>query len=409
MLSLALAATAVGGETLSSKDAFTERQAKLAAIEPKSTTSADRIFADPFEPLLTQADCDSDRDGDGIPDCAETHTGRYVDITDTGTDPDNPDTDGDGLSDGDEVFGTVDGLDLPALGVNPLRRDVLVEYDWFESDYECGTHSQRPTDAMLQDVARMFADAPVANPDGSTGIHLIQDAGQGGALTGGNRVTGFDAILPGRFDATWREIKDANFAPNRLGYFHYVLLPHRYDGGSNSSGYAEVVGDDAIVSMACHTSQLFWVNTIAHELGHNLGLLHGGFEHCNYKPNYSSVMNYRFQFAGMDTGCEATGDRQSSDFSRGDRLVLDESALDEPLGVCGAPAIDWNKDGQLQSALIADLNAGYEATCGGQQYSVLEDFDDWNNITLLGIRDSTGKLKSVQTEIACAGAPVDAP
>jgi hypothetical protein len=44
-----------------------------------------------------------DMDGDGLPDYVETGTGVYVDETDTGTDPDNPDTDGDGLSDGDEV------------------------------------------------------------------------------------------------------------------------------------------------------------------------------------------------------------------------------------------------------------------------------------------------------------------
>ena len=31
-------------------------------------------------------------------------------------------------------------------------------------------------------------------------------------------------------------------------------------------------------------------NSIVHELGHNLGLQHGGDETCNYKPNYSSVM-----------------------------------------------------------------------------------------------------------------------
>src|SRR5262249_18161151 len=32
-----------------------------------------------------------------------------------------------------------------------------------------------------------------------------------------------------------------------------------------------------------------------HELGHNLGLHHGGDEDLNYKPNYISVMNYFFQ------------------------------------------------------------------------------------------------------------------
>ena len=39
--------------------------------------------------------------------------------------------------------------------------------------------------------------------------------------------------------------------------------------------------------------------TFMHELGHNLGLRHGGTDESNYKPNYLSVMNYAFQFYGL--------------------------------------------------------------------------------------------------------------
>ena len=44
-----------------------------------------------------------DDDGDGLANVVETDTGVYVDRYDTGTDPDVPDTDDDGLSDGEEV------------------------------------------------------------------------------------------------------------------------------------------------------------------------------------------------------------------------------------------------------------------------------------------------------------------
>lgn len=54
-----------------------------------------------------------DRDGDGILDDYETQTGTFVSTSDTGTDPDNPDTDGDGFKDGIEV----------ANGTNPLVPD----------------------------------------------------------------------------------------------------------------------------------------------------------------------------------------------------------------------------------------------------------------------------------------------
>mgnify|MGYP001769098295 CR=1 FL=1 len=35
--------------------------------------------------------------------------------------------------------------------------------------------------------------------------------------------------------------------------------------------------------------------TLMHELGHTLGLRHGGNVETNDKPNYLSVMNYSFQ------------------------------------------------------------------------------------------------------------------
>ncbi len=52
-----------------------------------------------------------DIDGDGISDLYESNTGTYVSPTDTGTDPNNSDSDRDGLSDGDEV----------GLGTDPNR------------------------------------------------------------------------------------------------------------------------------------------------------------------------------------------------------------------------------------------------------------------------------------------------
>ena len=45
-----------------------------------------------------------DTDGDGLPDAVETNTGIYLSSLDTGTDPNNADSGGDGLSDGVEVL-----------------------------------------------------------------------------------------------------------------------------------------------------------------------------------------------------------------------------------------------------------------------------------------------------------------
>ena len=53
-----------------------------------------------YAPPLTPADSD----GDGLDDSVETNTGIYVSPNDTGTDPNNPDTDGDGVGDNADVF-----------------------------------------------------------------------------------------------------------------------------------------------------------------------------------------------------------------------------------------------------------------------------------------------------------------
>jgi len=386
---------------------FLDRQLRLASLGDRGSFSKqlqDGVFSGGFEHV--PLDCSADRDADGVPDCAESASGVFVDIADTGTDPDNADTDGDGLSDGDEVFGSAGGLDLPALGVHPLRRDLLIEYDWFDDARDCGEHGHAPSADVLARVAAVFAASPVVNPDGSTGIHLIQDAGQGGALIGGNRVDGHDSVLPGGLDDTHALIKQENFAAERQGYFHRVLLAHRYGGGSTSSGYAELVGDDVIISLACQNSDDLVARTIMHELGHNLGLHHGGFEACNGKPNYNSLLNYRYQFSGLDDLCEGSGRELSSEgYSDGSRPSLDEAALDEFAGVCGGTVLDWNRDGLTELAISHDLNPGFEGTCDGSALGTLADFDDWANITLLGILDASGQLKGIQQQVACEVAP----
>lgn len=69
-----------------------------------------------------------DRDGDGLGDDVETNTGVFQALGDTGTNPDNPDTDGDGLPDGREVN---------TLGSNPLLRDS--DEDGFDDGFEVST------------------------------------------------------------------------------------------------------------------------------------------------------------------------------------------------------------------------------------------------------------------------------
>ena len=64
----------------------------------------------------------ADTDGDGLRDGVENNGDNYVDSDQTGTDPLDPDSDGDGLSDGVEVPGAHVGIDDP--GTNPNLADT---------------------------------------------------------------------------------------------------------------------------------------------------------------------------------------------------------------------------------------------------------------------------------------------
>ncbi len=351
------------------------------------TASADaqQIFRDGFETPCSELDLDNDR----LSGCQE------VALL---TDPTDQDTDDDGLRDGDEVWGTVDGLNLPGMGVDPRRKDLLIEYDWQNDNVEPGTcsfHTHKPDVESVDELKAVFAAAPVLNPDGSTGINLIQDYGQGGAFTGGNFIDVANATIQGAVDEPdfQNNYKPANFAQNRQGYFHYAIHTHAYTAIPGSLGQAELYGDDIIVSTGCTWNQGVIRRITMHELGHNLGLHHGGDSPCNRKPNYNSVMNYKW-LDGIDTDC----DKESDDvvnYSIGVRAVLDENHLDETIGICGGKAIDWNGDGVLKTDLAKDINAYGNSIqqvneCGGILTS-LTDHDDWAAITLLGLPPGSGE------------------
>ncbi|MEQ9400562.1 MAG: putative Ig domain-containing protein, partial [Longimicrobiales bacterium] len=330
-----------------------------------------------------------DTDGDRLPDCVETNTNTYVSTTNTGTNPAVADTDGDGINDGDEVLGTTAGLDLPAMGTNPLKKNILLEYDWFDDAIATGAHSHRPNANVVSKVTTMFANSPVTNPDGTTGVTVLHDYGQGGAFTGGTLIADADGVLTG--DIASQEYADllaANFATNRNGYFHWVLMPHTY-GGTNSSGQAFIYDHRMIVStVTFYPNDQFVANTIAHELGHNLGLGHGApwsdavQRGLNFKPNYNSVMNYRYQFGGVDNNCNITPD-DVLDFSRGTRITLNEASLNEPDGICGTPAINWNGDADATDMGVSiDAQAFSGGTGNGSSADVLSDHNDWAAILI---------------------------
>jgi len=358
--------------------------------------------------------CNYDADQDRLSDCVETGTNVYVNASNTGTARFNPDTDFDGLIDGDEVLGTTAGLNLPAMGTNPLKRDLLVEYDWFDDANECVAHSHQPTQAIRDQTAAAYAAMAIGNPNGTSGINLIQDAGQGGVFTGGNVIADADGIVDG-LGAEFQAYKAANFAVNRANYFHYAMLPHRYTSASNgSSGLASVNGRDLIVSLYCANSTGNVRNTIVHEMGHNLGLRHGGNVNCNYKPNYNSVMNYRYQFPGANTNCAVAGNGAVA-YSSGTRIVLNENALNEAQGVCGGagPSVDWNGNSVVEASVAFDINSAdtnQASACGGT-LTTMSDFNDYaalnlRAVSVLGLNGGAALRQEPEELAVCQDVPL---
>ncbi len=236
----------------------------------------------------------------------------------------------------------------------------------------------------------------MTNPDGATGILLHFDAGDPFYGSGGNFI-GIDALLEinGDVDGEFLGYKAAHFAQNRAGYFHYLISCDKYAIGgvqTGSTGLAEILGNDFVASVGQYRESPnfrdWWLeNTILHELGHNLGLRHGGNVNLpNWKPNYNSVMNYRFQLAGVDADCDGVGDIAMA-YSQGLRPQLDENAVIDADGVCGPGSpIDWNSDGRTNDPPYRwDLNIDINSGAGDGLFQVLTDHDDWAAASLLGV------------------------
>jgi len=180
--------------------------------------------------------------------------------------------------------------------------------------------------------------------------------------------------------------------------WHYCIMAHQYNlgsGPSTSSGFAEIVGDDFIVTLGAWNAEVGTpfdrAGTFVHELGHNLGLRHAGGQSENfytqYKPNYASVMTYRCQVlgvrkmnicSGLVDSCHAAPFRDL-DYSHGLLPALDEAALVESAGA-GLGPVDWDCDLAIDGAPVIKDLADYNWCWAAGTIGVSMDYDDWSNI-----------------------------
>lgn len=319
----------------------------------------------------------TDSDGDGL--CDEVEALYH-------TDPHNVDTDGDGFNDRVELFGA-DDFDPHYYGASPLHKDVYVYVDYY----------QQPIQAALDSVVQSFAAAPLDNPDGQTGINLhialgrqIDPADQNPMLrTSNGQWSDVDAIRSKYFPKRWQR------------WAHYALFADRQDQ-SNRSGWTHfVASQDFIITLGGFNpkfgTQLQQANAFMHELGHSLGLQHGGNEGNNYKPNYLSVMNYAYNLGGL----YRDGVDGVLDYSRVPVDAMTEAAIYENNGLPGDKNVLQRYKVKTKSGVVMGTAAGptdFNANSTFDAARISVDFDgdgkympvnaawaDWLNLTYTAI------------------------
>lgn len=305
--------------------------------------------------------------------------------------PASLDTSGDGIADAVKL-----SPEMQALGVDPCRKNLLVQLDFMVP--ASGAYTHRPFPDALTMVTNAFDSAPVPAvsscpypgfPRKSSGINLIFDVRN---AIPQQDVLNFTHSSPQSFDT----LKAQYFDPGRAHYWHYGIFAHDMDPATSVSGVGETFGSNFIVSLGRWTNQVGTVDeqagTLMHELGHNLGLGHGGADDMNFKPNYLSAMNYEHQVVGIVTRTP-TGNVTRFDYSSQALPTLNESNLDEwsslsnsndyTRWVCPdhhttkidilANNPDWNCDGRLTTGVSSDLN---NDTIVG----TLTGYNDWANL-----------------------------
>jgi len=300
---------------------------------------------------------------------------------------------------------------------NKSTKDVYVEIDWMEG------HRPDP-DALLQVIA---AFAQPKQGQGGINLHITEGESVGihkDVITltsdqpGGSE---FDQIKASFFGTAAERAAGTETLNAKRQVFHYVLFGHHFAENIGSSGYSEVIGNDIFISLGSFAGGVGTTDqqagTLMHELGHNLGLLHGGpdirddnvelpFRLDNCKPNYLSVMSYSRQFEESLPG-------RALDFSQQALDPLDELRLDENLGVSPqyvlageqttyGPAsgvggilttstgvnIDWNRqNGDTEADVSANINDFGIKECGltlayaaELPLKVLKGYEDWSNL-----------------------------
>ncbi len=348
------------------------------------------------------------------------------------------DADGDGIPDANEAPGrTFCGLPYYDWGARAGTKDIFVHLDYMDPQTNSAAAlSVTPRIEALQRIQTAFerkgfkVHFDVGTLFGTTIDKYCLD-GRSHKVTYAERL--YLRPVSGVADAF--TYKAASMPLAKVPVFHYCLLGYKPYG--SFGGLGEMNGNDFIVTLgnagfstSTANSLNYLINsqasTIMHELGHNLGLYHGGDKEENYKPNYISIMNYTYSNFGNPTPGDSayvegdryyyyrysdvgetifktrylpTGDWASLhnnphsasmllDYSDGTSTDIDENNITEStaFGRSSSSGVDFNGDGdKTDSGLALDLNP---TDTPGK--TILKDHNDWGKIQLRFSNQSSG-------------------
>lgn len=203
------------------------------------------------------------------------------------------------------------------LGANPNHKDIFVQVD-----YASAALRQNAACSEFDAIVAAFANAPVSNPDGRSGIDLHIDAGitcpSRSYDLGGSRI--FDVTVndvPVDCPNTSQTFNAVNLPESRVGTFHIAGFSPTCGGGG---GAATLNG----IEMVVYTGGPSFAHILMHELGHNLGLDHP----FPGQPNRISSMN-----SVLSADDDGSGGAVVLDYQRFGIPELDENNLSETAGI----------------------------------------------------------------------------